>query len=345
MQIVVLILLLLILWQARVFGYGRFHTEYCTPGKTATVKGIFVLIVFLSHMRAYVTLTPGDKAALSFVSYLGQLMVVPFLFYSGYGVMESIQRKGLDYVRRMPFQRILKTLLRFDMVVLIYLCIRLIFGDPVTIRQVLLALTGWGSIGNSNWFVFIALLLYGLTFLSFLRLSQSPFLGASVLTVLAAGAVFVLAVTKDSWWHDTMLCYVLGVWFSLLRRPLEKWILRNDMTWLAALLLALAGFLFLRKRMGWGPFYPHLCGLAFSVLLILLTAKLSLNNPFLHFLGTYTFELYLLQRIPMKLMLYHEICTEEPALFFLLSFGITCVLAVAFRRIAAKLDAVLFRSS
>lgn len=50
--------------------------------QTTCINGIFVLFVFLSHFGQYETM-PWNNLLLA----IGQLMVAPFLFYSGYGIM------------------------------------------------------------------------------------------------------------------------------------------------------------------------------------------------------------------------------------------------------------------
>ena len=74
--------------------------------QTTCINGIFVLFVFLSHFGQYETM-PWNNLLLA----IGQLMVAPFLFYSGYGIMEQIQRRGIVYIDSMPRKRILKLLL------------------------------------------------------------------------------------------------------------------------------------------------------------------------------------------------------------------------------------------
>lgn len=61
--------------------------------QTTCINGIFVLFVFLSHFGQYETM-PWNNLLLA----IGQLMVAPFLFYSGYGIMEQIQRRGIMYL-------------------------------------------------------------------------------------------------------------------------------------------------------------------------------------------------------------------------------------------------------
>lgn len=61
--------------------------------QTTCINGIFVLFVFLSHFGQYETM-PWNNLLLA----IGQLMVAPFLFYSGYGIMEQIKRRGIVYL-------------------------------------------------------------------------------------------------------------------------------------------------------------------------------------------------------------------------------------------------------
>ncbi len=71
--------------------------------QTTCINGIFVLFVFLSHFGQYETM-PWNGVLLA----IGQLMVAPFLFYSGYGIMEQIKRRGIVYIDSMPRKRTLK---------------------------------------------------------------------------------------------------------------------------------------------------------------------------------------------------------------------------------------------
>lgn len=70
------------------------NNDYLSKDNSNCIKGIFVLIVFYSHLATYFEpLYSKDFLMLNFRNFLGQLMVAPFLFYSGYGVYESIKKK------------------------------------------------------------------------------------------------------------------------------------------------------------------------------------------------------------------------------------------------------------
>lgn len=134
MSAIMLVLLFLFAVNAKMAEADQFFDDYCSPRKSNALKGIFVVMVFISHFRGYVTLTDADLIASKVISFLGQQMVAPFLFYSGYGVVESIKRKGLPYVKKLPVHRALRTLLHFDVAVLLFLVMRIILRESTTLR-------------------------------------------------------------------------------------------------------------------------------------------------------------------------------------------------------------------
>lgn len=67
-----------------------------SPDKTGAIKGIFVIIIVYSHVKQYLSVPyadPANKLFFDVLYFLGQLMVVAFLFYSGYGVAVSVSKK------------------------------------------------------------------------------------------------------------------------------------------------------------------------------------------------------------------------------------------------------------
>jgi len=342
MLILTAAVILLVLYGTKIAPWGEFHGDYHSLKKTNALKGIFVLFVFASHCQNYLDLSGWDCKAFWLVDYVGQLMVAPFLFWSGFGVMESVRRKGTAYVRGLPKNRCLKTLIHFDCAVFLFLLVRILIKKPVTLRQFLLSLLCWESIGNSNWFVFAILVLYLITTVSFLLIRKNDYAAAAATTALTVGMVAVLSFFKEVHWYNTMLCYCLGMWYSLLRQRVESLVMKKDLLYILALLAAALGFLCARRLQYRIPFGMSLHGIFFMILLTLLTMKISPDNRFLQYLGNNVFEIYILQRIPMRLMRSFRIARHQPVVFVLLSFGITCILAWLFRKAMKKLDSKIF---
>lgn len=190
MVVFYLLILALICYKAS-FRKKDFYEDYLDKYQCNSIKGIFILLVFLSHITPYITKSGYvygqlDKVALLIGNNIGQLVVVMFLFYSGYGVMEQVQKRGTDYVNSMPRKRILVTLLNFDVAVVLFVIANLLLGLDLSVRQIVLSLFCWDSVGNSNWYIFVILACYTIVYLGYklIRMtSSSPLRNRYVFTV------------------------------------------------------------------------------------------------------------------------------------------------------------------
>lgn len=122
------------------------------------IKGIFVFIVVLSHARSYFPILEAPQGAFyrEFLNFFGQLMVVVFLMYSGYGVWLAIKNKD-GYIKTIPTKRAFKVWLHFAIAVTAFaICGRrhMLLGTIVTTVLsfgALLALRKW-QFGNNWWY-------------------------------------------------------------------------------------------------------------------------------------------------------------------------------------------------
>lgn len=122
---------------------GGVNEKYLSKENTQVIKGIFVIIVFFSHVRTYAAyVSVSDQFVISILSYLGQLMVAMFLFCSGYGVYESIKNKGMAYVNQFPKNRIGKTFFDFSLAICLFLILDIVIRQKLTMRTILLSFIG-----------------------------------------------------------------------------------------------------------------------------------------------------------------------------------------------------------
>lgn len=131
------------------------------------IKGIFILWVFVRHALPY------TGRSLFVDKWMAQLIVAMFLFYSGFGVVESIKNKGVSYLDSMPKRRLLTTLVNFDIAVVVFVVVDFLIGRKFGLRQLVLSFVGLDSIGNSNWYIFDILLCYALTWFCFEILAKA----------------------------------------------------------------------------------------------------------------------------------------------------------------------------
>ena len=175
--------------------------------QTTCINGIFALFVFLSHFGQYETM-PWNGVLLA----IGQLMVAPFLFYSGYGIMEQIKRRGIVYIDSMPRKRILKFYIHFCMALCIYLFLSFLLRKEYSFVRIIFSFTALSSIGNSNWYVFAILAMYSIVYISFKQCKKHSMTSCVVFTILY---IILMDVIKDqAWWYNIILCFPAGMILS-----------------------------------------------------------------------------------------------------------------------------------
>ena len=83
----------------------NFFNDYMDLDNTNSIKGIFVWIILFAHKKDYGL---NKTLILSKVThFLGQNIVVMFLFYSGFGISESLKNKGIIYSKTLLFKAII----------------------------------------------------------------------------------------------------------------------------------------------------------------------------------------------------------------------------------------------
>ena len=337
MAVFYLAILALMVWGVR-FSKDGFHEDYIGKSQCNSIKGVFILVVFLRHIHLYIVESGYGMSKCMDVLFskadksIGQLLVVMFLLYSGYGIMESIKMKGTKYIDSMPKRRILTTLINFDIAVIIFIALNLIMGKPLDIINSVLSLTGWTSVGNSNWYIFVILLCYLLSYVSF-KLIRNHNAAITIMTVLTILSVMVIAELKESWWYNTMLCYPVGMAYSLYKDKVER-------VWKSHYLpcLSLAAVVFL-VFYNYRPFKIYfldynLAAICFGLCVVLLTAKISIRNKCLDWLGRNLFPLYIYQRLPMIALsgyLGNSFIAFHPYTYVILCFIITIAITMAYR--------------
>lgn len=321
----------------RFFFYrNEYHTEYMTPSSTMSVCGIFVILVFLNHLKSYTTFQNSEIYYL-FSKFMGQLIVVPFLFYSGYGIMISVMTKGEVYIKHFPFRRIFRTWLHFAIAVVLYLIVGLAQGRAYSYRGIFYAFLGLSSIGNSNWFIWTVLWLYGFTFLSVRIGKTSVHIVLCILAVHLFIYMYSMSKIAPLYFYDTAFAYFAGVLFACFRKEIESTLLSSRAHFA---FVFISCFIIFTASYYWRTYTHSLISyipwcLSFSLLFLMVTMKVKFQNPVLSFLGDHVFEIYILQRLPMNLL---QGFFENDYIYALACIVLTLGMAVVFHHMLKILD-------
>lgn len=281
--------------------------DYMSINRTNAVKGIFLCMVFFSHIQGYTNFsnTYLDEPYLLVRKITGQCIVTMFLFYSGYGIMESIKKKGNDYINQIPRRRFLRVILLFDSAIMLFWLYRYFMGTHYSIKKMLLVLIGWDGIGNSNWYIFCVLWLYIFTYIAFKVFHQytKAVAGVAVLSVLYMAFLSISQHGSEYWWYDTILCYTYGMLFSLYRKPIEQNINEDTRTWTFYLALFMLGFFAAYLHKNENIIIYEIYIFCFVAMTVVFTMRYVIDSKLLQWIGENLFELYILQRIPMMALI------------------------------------------
>lgn len=274
---------------------------------TLSISGIFVLIVFLRHFFSYLPLDSFsiiDKPAKLSTSFLGQLIVTPFLFYSGYGIFEKYKSNGERYADTLPKKRIFKVYLSFLIAWLMFAILALILKSNYSISDYLLSITGIRSIGNSNWYVVVILSLYITSYLSFKLCGGNITFSLVLQTIFSLLLLLVLKKSGlESYWWNTIPAYLFGIYFSFFKERIISFLKHNKIVpWLClALSICLfATFYYVIPKFLFSNQIVYTCTILFFLSsIVLFTYLFQIKNKVLLWLGKHCFWIYILQRLPM----------------------------------------------
>lgn len=334
---------LFVLLAVTIFGmqFSAFHKDFMSIRTTTAIKGIFAIVILLSHTSSYLILEANimDRIFEYIFRYLKQLIVVVYFFYSGYGIMESVLKKN-GYIHSFFNKRFLKTLFHFDLAVIIFLVLQFILGNTFDTADYIGCWIGWRSIGNSCWFIFVLLTLYLITYLSFIAWgpqAYSRWFPVITIIIMSAGLWVFLRLVKESyWWYDTLAAYPAGLCFSLLKEKLINIKLEHVFIWFVS---TIAIFFVWRHYVGIDIY--GICAVIFSFVVVAISLWVKVDNPVLHWLGKHSFSIYILQRIPM-ITLNHFGIQSEKYVFTTLVIISALILAWGFTKITDMIDSKLF---
>lgn len=298
MSIVALVLLVSLLYKSK-FCLAGINEAYISKEQTLPVKGFFVLLVFVRHALSYIDLggVVLEKPIYFMNGLLAQSIVAMFFFYGGYGIFEQIKIKGESYIRKFPKKRLLKIWLMFVLAVGSFAIMDILTGRMASydLATVLLAFTGWTTIGNSNWFMFAIFMLYIFVIIAFNSFKNKKVALAMMFALTLIYSMAMLAF-KTPMWMDTAF-YIYG-----------------------------------RSGMPMHPvIYPMIAG-CFAFLTVMLTMKVKLRSKVFSFFGKYVFWFYILQRIPMIIAQMAGV-TKWPYAFLAITLVGTICLSVTYGKV------------
>ena len=315
------------------------YSDYIDQKYTRRINGFCTLYIFFTHSRGYIKYkVVGMRIYLFFCIIIKQLIVTPFLFFSGYGISEKIKSKGSNYINHLFRYRIPTIYLTFVISVFIFVFQGYALSIHYSSRRILLTFLCWKAVGNSTWYVLVILLMYLCTFVSykaFYPRSQSLAIAALYLETITVYFTLKYYRPHTPWYYNTLFCYPSGILYSVYRSHFDALLQKNNFAWLSSLFTVSSFFSICYKKAfieksAYELFWTQITANVFILIIVLLMMKIHIENPILGYLGgKYQFGHFLLQRIPMQ-YLQQKYKDIKPGIFFIASVLLTIILSRIF---------------
>lgn len=307
-----------------------FNREYINKESTTIINGLFVVMVFFSHFKQYLT-NPNiyDNILSTIMLNIGQLMVTSFLFYSGYGIYESIKNKP-NYMKSFFKKRFIPTYLNFFLAMILFVIMNIILKEELSFSKILLSFIGYESIGNSNWYMLATFALYIFIIICFTKNKKMYSIIAFIF--LCFLYVTILRKSRPAYFVNTIFCFPVGILYSYYKERIEKYIFNNYFLILIISILSFIISCFI-KNYSYSVFTYSICAILFILMIVIISMKIKLRNRIYLFFGKYIFWIYVLQRIPMIFLR----GKMNNYLYFFICFVITIIMSITLKYLTDKI--------
>lgn len=225
MSTVIIILLVMLLFLGRP-GLVRNlpeSNEYLSHKRTNIINAFFIVIIVLRHINQRIVPFSGiDEIYGTYYDALaGQSIVSSFFFFSGYGIMRSIQIKKQSYIKSLMPKRFARLYIN-TAICCAFSCFAycLLYLSPAeACAYFLKTMVGLGG----YWFIIMTLAIYVLVWISFVVCGvEKPKRAIAVASLLIYMLCVGLLPYKPMWWLDTELCFPCGMLLAVYLPQMEK---------------------------------------------------------------------------------------------------------------------------
>ena len=268
---------------------------------TEQLKGIAIILVVLGHFFV----TKFINSANSAFNYLGAQGVAIFLILSGYGLTKSFLKRGMD--KGFLARRLRAVLLPYSLVTLLWFVLDYFQGIMYPIKNIVLSLAGFDFnliMDATMWYITFILMWYLIYYLIFsLRLPNSFRVG------LLFGFAYLFRYhsrvdfTEQVYWQWGLHAFIfpLGTLLALVPKPrLGKQTLTVGLGFIGIMGLGIYRFNVQNNDLGLGPYMLSNFGFSVATMsFIIILERFDLYSQLLRFIGSISFEIYLLEAVFM----------------------------------------------
>lgn len=292
-MLVYICIILIIVYKIKFFKLNEYNQNSLSLENSNSVKGLAAIAVVLHHIVQRL----HNPQSLVLFLHIGYLSVSIFFFYSGYGLMRSYITKK-NYLNNFWTIRISKVVIPFILSNILFIIRDIVCrGTKFSLYDILTYTLGIRLIDGFKWYIIALIILYSGFYFVFKYLDTKKAIVGIFLLITCFNLACRLIGT-GIWWYNSTYCFFIGIIFGAYCEPLFN-VLRKKhiIITLSTISIFITTFILNISK---GNIVTAIVSSSFFVLVcICLLMKIQLYNNVLNFLGSISYEIYLIHKIPL----------------------------------------------
>ena len=304
------------------------HEDFLSVESGKSIRGLLALIIVLHHLANRFSASESG-IVFNLFNHVGFLAVSIFFFISGYGLQKQHIEKE-NYSKGFLLKRLPTVLIPYIVVNLIYWAMSFLYKKPLGILNILTGLVDGSPVVAHSWYI-ISIIVFYIAFALLMAICKKRH---GLMLILASAFYVVYAfvcimLDYGAWWYNTAFVLIFGMVWAVYEKQIMSFLKKRY--WIVGVIWSVAfAVMFVVASLLPPLEFPInsiLASAFFSVLALLVFAKIKFENPILKFFGKISLELYLCHEILIVLFRSNVCFIENNLIYSLLS--ITCALICA----------------
>jgi peptidoglycan/LPS O-acetylase OafA/YrhL len=142
---------------------------------------------------------------------------------------------------------------------------------------------------------------------------------------------------------DTIICFLLGFYFSFSKKIIDKIFKKNDILYFGIIFALVLLYYKFYANMPRIIFYVSIKNGIYTIIIILISMKIRLKNDFLLLLNKHSYSIYLLQRVIMIYVSAKRIFNDNIFISFFFEFTGILFISSLFDKYTSFIDMMILR--
>jgi len=281
----------MLLYDIKIFKFREYNSNPLSLKNSNSIKGLAAVVVVLHHISQRI----DNLGALFLFKYIGYLSVALFFFYSGYGLMKSYDSKE-NYLNGFWINRMPKIIIPFLLSNVLFVIVRIALLDSkYSTYDIFNYIFGIKLIDGYKWYIIATIIFYSGFYFMFKYLKRNKAM-LGIFFLITGYCLICRRLGNGEWWYNATYCFFIGILFGAYYKSIFSFI-RKEYSMITLAILTTFVLTFLLNTFEGNILTSIVSSTFFVLVCACLLMKVEVGNKVINFLGSISYEIYLVHRI------------------------------------------------